>query len=404
MSHGIIDTSTYLYNQVRWTYNGVVQVSSNQLMQCGITQSPASTNNPLILGLRAPAQWYAVKHRWFVSESKCTIRQLSTGDRWTAEGQVSSFSDADASPLVTLDPSLAADVLRKVLSQMLDDDVAFNAFMLQGKQSLSMVANLATGIAHGTDKLMTTEFRRPRVFKRFLRNASDKAIRKFSGKYLEFLYGWKPLADDLENAFSSMIDGYTGPEQKRFRLVVRKSRRVKSQVIVNREFSMYWDQNSKWSQSLGKENRAKVVIMYEFPTQVGEMLPTMTPFGTAWELTPWSFVIDWFVPVGDWIGALEASQYSVYMKHAVLTQSVKVAGNGGSNSYYTQRLAEPSGWTVTYSPAPRISGFGFIMTREVLSAGAVLDRTRFPDFSSKFGLPQASQALALLSQVLKKWF
>lgn len=151
-----------------------------------------------------------------------------------------------------------------------------------------------------------------------------------------------------------------------------------------------------------RENRAKVVLHYEFPSQAGDMLPTMTPFGTAWEAAPWSFVLDWFIPVGDWIGAMEATQYAIYMRDAVVTQSVKVTSQpAGGSSFY---LKHTVGCVMDSEVPPRVSGQSFIMTREVLGSVAVLDRIRFPSFTSKFGLPQASQALALLSQVTKKWF
>lgn len=403
MPHGIIDSATLLDGPVNWSYNGVIVQSTTQVFKSGLTQSPASVSNPEVLGFRAPSNWYSVMCRWQISEGQMVWREIAGPGVWSASGYISSFNYGDTLPILKLDPSLAQDVLRKCLSQMLEDDVAFNAFLAQGKQSLKMVTNLATGIAHGTDALMTADFKQPKSFRKFLANASKEAVSNFSGKYLEYLYGWKPLADDVENAFQSMIDGYTGPNQKRFRLKVRKSRKLKSSHDYTGTASAYFTSNSFWQQRLYLENRAKIVLHYNFPNQAGEMLPTMTPFGTAWELAPWSFVVDWFVPVGDWIGAMEATQYAMYMQDAVLTQSVEVASKRSERSRWVSTYVPP-GVTGEFFQPPSVSGHSFLMTREVLSPTAVLDRIRFPSFSSKFGLPQASQALALLSQVLKKWF
>lgn len=33
------------------------------------------------------------------------------------------------------------------------------------------------------------------------------------------------------------------------------------------------------------------------------------PLATAWELTPWSFVVDWAFPIGDWLQALNSTRY-----------------------------------------------------------------------------------------------
>lgn len=402
MPHPIQDSGTYLSRGFKFTDSGIVYVSGSQIWKSGITKRPASVKTPKIYGYRQPRNWYAVVFRMEVSEATITWTDNTSGLKATAEGQIGTFNDADAWQYVVLDPILAGNVLRTCLSQMLEDDVAFNAFLLQGKQSLKMVTNLATGLAHGVDNFMQTNWKEPKRFKRFLAKASDDAISKFSGKYLEYLYGWAPLADDVQNAFQSMLDGYTGPNQKRFRLRVRKAKKVRSQLVIRKTASTYWTAPFWWEQTMDVENYAKVILNYEFPSQVGEMLPTMTPFGTAWELAPWSFVVDWFIPVGDWIGAMEATQYAIYMQNAVLTQSVKVTSRRDGGSRWTE-VHDLPGNTLTFSKPPSISGQFFQMTREVLSPLQVLDRIKFPDFSSKFGLPQASQALALLSQVLNKW-
>jgi hypothetical protein len=251
---------------------------------------------------------------------------------------------------------------------------------------------------------MTSEFKHPRNWKRWLANAGNAAVENFSGKYLEYLYGWRPLADDVTNAFQMMRDGYTGPEQKRFRLVARGHRKLKGEKTFNRTCGTYWFPSWTTTQQLSVTDRCKLVLNYQFPNQAGEMLPTMTPFGTAWELAPWSFVVDWFIPVGDWIGAMEATQFAVYMQNAVLTQSSEVASNGSQPSRWVSTPVT-GGFIETYrSKPPTVSGKTFTMRREILTPAQVLDRIRFPSFSSKFGLPQASQALALLSQVFNKWF
>lgn len=403
MPHGIINSVTNLSGSYTASQAGVPVISGTNVWKSGLTQFPASISNPLVLGYRSPSAWYARVNRWEFSEGEINWVRSDGLTRRTS-GFLTSLMGSEANNLVPLNPSLADDVLRKVLSEMLEDDVAFNAFMLQGKQSLRMVANLATGLAYGTDRLMMTEFKSPKQFKRFFRNATDSAISKFSGKYLEYLYGWKPLADDVENAFQSMIEGYTGPEQKRFRLRVSKGRKLKGVIPFTRSASSYWTTNWVWATDLTFEQRAKVVLHYEFPSQAGEMLPTMTPFGTLWEVTPWSFVVDWFVPIGDWIGAMEATQYAIYMRDAVLTESSKAACRNGSPGRWEVKRVPSGGWTHGFSSPPRVGGQSFYMTRKVLNPVQVLDRIRFPSFASKFGLPQASQALALLSQVLNKWF
>ena len=403
MPHPIISSTTNVVLPFYVRYNYALITTGSNTGICGKTLRPASINNPKIKGYRAPSNWYATSHRWSTSDGNVTLVRNDNNVITSTSGCILGFSTSSADAIAELDQSLANALLRSALSDLLEEDVAFNAFLLQGKQSLRMVRDLATGLAHGTDKLMTAEFGKPKAFRQFLAKAGDKAISKFSGKYLEFLYGWKPLADDVENAFQYMIDGYTGPEQKKFRLAARKSPKWKQSIDFVSSVSSYYTANWQITQTLAKENRAKIVLNYQFPSQACDMLPTMTPFGTAWELAPWSFVLDWFDPVGEWIGAMEATQYSVYLENAVLTQSVKVSSQPGTLSRWSLQNIT-SGYSLGSCVPPRFHGQSYKMTRQILGASSVLDRIKFPPFASKFGLPQASQALALLSQVTRKWF
>lgn len=403
MPHPIINSSTQLdKNGFYYVDSALVQYSVDK-WKCGTTRNPASTNNPKVHGYRQPANWYSRRDRWEALDGRIVQRMvLPPYTVLTAQGNISGFGLTEADNLLVLDPSLSDDLLRTTLSKMLEDDVAFNAFLAQGKQTLKMVANLSTGLAKGVDNLWTAAHGNPRNWKRWLATAGDTAIKDFSGRYLEYLYGWKPLADDVENAFQSMIDGYTGPEQKRFRLQVRGRRKLRDTVQLSRNVSAYFSLNWQVEQDLLREQSAKLVLNYAFPAQAGEMLPTLTPFGTAWELAPWSFVVDWFIPIGNWVGAMEATQYAIYMQNAVLTRSVKVTSQPQLPSRWSIRRSI-AGYVADQGLPPAVSGSGFYMTREVLSPVSVLDRIRFPSFSSKFGLPQATQALALLQQVINKW-
>lgn len=404
MPHPAINTQTNLVQQQKFLQNGVQVQYSSQIWKSGKTIRPASKSNPLVHGYRAPSSWSATECRWTVSESQADFRNGSGTIVRRITGPWANLSANESETLAVLNSALAQDVLRKTLSRLTENDVAFNAFLLQGKQTLKTVTNLATGIASTTDSLMTSEFKHPRNWKRWLANAGNVAVENFSGKYLEYLYGWRPLADDVTNAFQMMRDGYTGPEEKRFRLVARGHRKLKDEKTFNRVCGTYWFPNWTTTQQLSVTDRCKLVLMYQFPNQAGEMLPTMTPFGTAWELAPWSFVVDWFIPVGDWIGAMEATQFAIYLQNAVLTQSSEVASNGSQPSRWVSTPVT-GGFIETYrSKPPTVSGKTFTMRREILTPAQVLDRIRFPSFSSKFGLPQASQALALLSQVFNKWF
>lgn len=405
MPHGPIDSSSELLAPVYFDSNSEPTNVGQNVLMAGVTRQPASTNNPKVFGVRPPAAWFCERDRWSVSGGQVVWRWNPNPAYYSsATGQLSGITASEAQSLSQLDPDLAQQVLQTTLSKLTEDDVQFNAFMVQGRDTLKLVDSLARGLAGGLDVFMTNEFRKVRHWKSFLAQAGRDAISNFSGKYLEYLYGWKPLADDVTNAFQRLHDGYTGPEQKRFRMVVRGYAGTRGLLTLKKFASMYYTPQWEWEQELAIRRKVKLALTYAFPDQAGEMLPTMTPFGTAWELTPWSFVVDWFVPIGTWVGAMEATQYAIYMQNAVLTQSVKVSSQRGMSSRWTVVRSPRNHSIDVRSPVPRASGQSFHMTREILTPVQVLDRIRFPKFRSRFGLNQASQALALLNQVFNKWF
>lgn len=418
MPHGVINSTTSLKGDVwvvctypPWGPGGLYPDAGS--LAYGKSQAPASTSNPVVHGFRNRSPWYRRSDRW--RSSPGYIRYVNGPYLYDISGVIQASLGQPDYLVDPLNPSgdLYQDCLRTVLSKMVESDMQFNAFMIQGKEALKLSSNLASGLAGGIDRLMSAEFRKVRNWKKYLAEGGDAAISNFSPKFLEYLYGWKPLADDVENAFQMLLDGYTGPEQKRFRIRVSKSRKLQEKGRW-REFAPSAPEtavpfirglgtaNWETDQVFSRERRAKVVLYYNFPAQSGEMLPTMTPFSTAWELAPWSFVADWFIPIGSWVQAMEATQFAIYMESGVLTQSLRVASVGGSARF----VKNPTygGWTATQVEVPVMSGQTFYMKREILTAVQVLDRLKFPSFASRFGLPQAAQSLALLSQVLNKWF
>jgi hypothetical protein len=55
--------------------------------------------------------------------------------------------------------------------------------------------------------------------------------------------------------------------------------------------------------------RTKIVVDVKFPKlKVADQFGLLNPFQLAWELTPWSFALDWLVPVGSFIAGLTVPQ------------------------------------------------------------------------------------------------
>jgi hypothetical protein len=77
------------------------------------------------------------------------------------------------------------------------------------------------------------------------------------------------------------------------------------------------------------------------------------PLEIAWELVPFSFVVDWFIPIGDWLGSLDALK-GVKQVWGTVTQRQSYTGTDSSRTDYLglndlkQKVLVPGAITAAY--------------------------------------------------------
>lgn len=119
--------------------------------------------------------------------------------------------------------------------------------------------------------------------------------------WLAMQYGWKPLLSDVYGSAETLA------QSKTIQLKSRISRTKKLHAttllpLVKGSFS--------GNQHVVEDLTIKYTCRF---SSYGSVLPTLTQVGLtnplliAWELMPWSFVIDWFIPIGSYISSLDAT-------------------------------------------------------------------------------------------------
>lgn len=174
------------------------------------------------------------------------------------------------------------------------------------KQTLSMLRKPFSGAADLTRKIFSAKKRRLKLKS----NLNDATA--FTGAWLEYRYGWKPLIFDCESAMEEIRRN--AEKNKRQRLVARSScsRSYTKKVVFNRVNFGTWPYLASSGTAVGSgQIDAHAGVIYEtvlshdprkaLVTSLG-LLPKDVP-STIWEVIPYSFVVDWFVGVGDWISA-----------------------------------------------------------------------------------------------------
>lgn len=166
-------------------------------------------------------------------------------------------------------------------------------------------------------------------------------------KYLEFVYGWKPLMQDIYGVIQLM------KEQGNKSLLLTGTGVSRFQYAVPQTTSSDWSANNETV--LGPLNQHAVMKCKLWsridPNHTGlralNQLGLVNPASLAWELVSWSFVVDWFVPIGSVLQALSAPAGLIFVSG---TDNFKVQLTGPYVHWYTYlgKSGTPAGGTVLH--------------------------------------------------------
>lgn len=176
--------------------------------------------------------------------------------------------------------------------------------LAERKQAMDMIANRGLQLAGAALALRRGG---PVAFVKALKGSISAKVRKdqrqwrksskqFSSWWLEYTYGWKPLVLDIGGAID-VLDSPVPP------LHVRVS--VAKKVTARRKVSdTSYNYDTEHLGEITGEMRFKAgtgLLVTNPNLLLAQRLGFTNPALVAWELVPFSFVIDWFVNVGDYL-------------------------------------------------------------------------------------------------------
>lgn len=223
---------------------------------------------------------------------------------------------------------------------------------------------------------------------RFVDFVSKLHPKEWANRWLEYQYGWRPLVGAIYDTGKALMDLHTY-SYVRVRGNGYDGANVNSSTLVGGITNTY---------SGRMQIRTRLVCEYRMSNSRIQTLAgytSLNPVSIAWELLPYSFVIDWLVDVGGYLRNLESSilfQDNFVRGYRVDGHKFEVSGsragsftyNGGSSSY----SVGASGFNRTSSKS-----------RSILSTNP---RPAFPSVNAKMGWQRVLSGVALLAQHLKK--
>lgn len=168
----------------------------------------------------------------------------------------------------------------------------------EAQKTANFVGSTARQIAQAVRQL-----RRGRLEDGFLRlGANPHDWRRYPDKWLAFQYAVKPLVGEVYQACKMLSDKSSRFSDK----VVTVKGVVKEENPIDILFGGLWARRVAGKQMRGVFVRLDYIPDHDVLAKLSETGIT-NPLLVAWELVPYSFVVDWFLPVGSWLETFDAT-------------------------------------------------------------------------------------------------
>lgn len=347
-----------------------------------VKSHPASTSNPIRPdGTRAMSAW---RHYggWWRSPSNTEADWVNNSYPGWWQKLNGCFPTANIDPKVLQLWDGGRDTARlRALATWAERQVEYSDALRTAGQTAGMVGDLGKGMAHELESAMS-------------RRGANLARhwKKLPGWYLQYLYGWKPLMDDISNITDRLVKGFDAGNT--LHVMLKGKWKGRGEILTSNDGGT-WGSYFNVDTYLLVEQRNTAVFKYAFPA---DRLPTLEPigfFGGLWEAAPMSFVLDWIAPVGTWLTALDANALACYFVEGSSSEVVRTL----SSRCEARQIGEPA-WTATlrnYDTELIIPPYNF--TRTLESPWSITSRV---PFRADLNLSHAAQGLSLLSQAMKR--
>lgn len=250
-----------------------------------INRSGQTQRRPYNLSLTASAVYNKYTHYW-----------RSTPEKWIFTPSMwDGLSYSEMEPYATQAYNKAYERFKDAMLNGDGADMGTN--LAERRQAMEMVGNRLTQLARFTRKLKRFDFVGAGSELGLTKGSTPKGLKPkakaLGNNWLEYHFGWSPLVKDVGGAIATLQSGIPPT-------------RVRASATVNGVYK---------STRLGRpynittiDYHAKVKISAEVSVTnpnlwLANQLGLINPAALAWELVPFSFVVDWFGNVGNYLSS-----------------------------------------------------------------------------------------------------
>lgn len=224
-----------------------------------------------------------------------------------------------------------------------------------------------------------------RAAKAYQRSGPKGVARAVGGKWLEYQYGWKPLMQSVYDTALKVI------QEPNHMLEIRGRGNATSTKSLDSTAA-----GVPYSSTAELSNRCEFKCKFFLPTlaQTVSEFTSLNPVSLAWELIPYSFVVDWFVDIGGYVRNVETACINgSRFNRGYVTQTFRGRASARANGEFRYPDKLSYIFLEVGSTETRVS-----LNRSVITSFPL---PRIPRFTMDLGSGRLLNAAALLSQHLR---
>jgi hypothetical protein len=381
----------YFYQKLSCAGGFGLQASTNNRWKQYIDQRPASvTNVKSKSGWRNPSGWSHSHLEAVVSPigDMGTIVMCANKNQYTGSKYIDGEYAVDTGMGTLLSGAVpqwirnlaATRAYLALKNQNVNLSVAFAERAQAGRMFSTGVKDIATQVERYRKAF-------PREWGQVVKNGLRRQWKNIPSRWLELQYGWKPFMSDLYGTCEELAKAESG--------VMAYHARAKGSAKWDEVYNVTLGSSPfRWVYTVNKKHHSKVILYYKLTSPTLATFASLgltNPLELGWELVKYSFVVDWFLPVGNWLSTLDADlgwSYETGCRSDFMNVEVKSVPRCdapfGNTSYYN------------YTVGPSARGYAF--TRALLGSPPGVG---LPSLKNPFSATHIANAMSLLVQAFR---
>lgn len=274
---------------------------------------------------KTTALWPPVGRGVFISSSPGGFRADRVFDAFTDKPLKGGLGMTNLHTAPTIPTSMSNEAVTKSLLDLADQKANIGETLATLRQTLNLIDAPARSLIKGIRKVYSDKSLAP-FMRQSVRDALRGGMLRYQAEeYLKYVYGWKPLMQDIYGAieFSKQL----GKTPLLMHSTGVSRQQTQSNAFVFKDISN--DTSTEvGAMSINAATRCSIWARVD-PEHQGlrslNQLGLLNPLSLAWELVPGSFIVDWVLPIGPMLNALSAPAGLKFVDGSI---SNRVTANG----------------------------------------------------------------------------